>query len=67
MSIADELSRIAEEARRVRARLGELAGACAELRETLGGEPSRTNEQSSGGRDESTTNEEAPRKLQSVS
>ncbi len=35
MSLADELSRIAEEAARTRARLEELSRACAELRKQL--------------------------------
>jgi BMFP domain-containing protein YqiC len=54
MALADELSRIADEAARTRQRLEELSRACAELRAQLSREPS-------------TTNEESPRKLQSVS
>jgi hypothetical protein len=52
MALADELQRIADEAARARQRLEELSRACAELRAQLSKE---------------SANEEAPRKLQSVS
>ena len=39
MSLADELSRIADEAARTRGRLEELSRACAELRKQLAPEP----------------------------
>ena len=41
MSLADELSRIAEEAARTRHRLEELSRACAELRKQLAPEDKR--------------------------
>jgi hypothetical protein len=53
--LADELQQIAEDAARTRRRLDELARACAELRAQLNRHES------------STTTEESPRKLQSVS
>jgi hypothetical protein len=55
MSIAEELQRIAEEAGRLRERLGELSLACAELRHQIAADTSEAD------------NEDAPRKLQSVS
>ena len=55
MSLADELSRIADEAARTRHRLEELSRACAELRKQLGP-------------DDGVTSDEAPtQRLQSVS
>jgi uncharacterized membrane protein YccC len=59
-SLTDELQQIADDAARTRRRLEELARACAELRAQLGRHEPTT---SSG----SGTNEESPRKLQSVS
>ena len=56
MSLADELSRIAEEAARTRARLEELSAACAELRKQLA-----PDEKTKAGDDGST------QRLQSVS
>jgi hypothetical protein len=54
MALADELEQIADEAARARQRLDELARACAELRAQLQ-------------RIEPSTQDDAPRKLQSVS
>ena len=56
MSLADELSRIAEEAAHTRARLEELSRACAELRKQLA-----PDEKTKAGDDGST------QRLQSVS
>jgi hypothetical protein len=56
MSIAEELQRIAEEAGRLRNKLGELSLACAELRRLIAADTSGEAE-----------NEDTPRKLQSVS
>ncbi len=58
MSNADELLRIAEEMGRVRERLVALSRACSELRQRLG-PPTDDNPEKS--------EQEAPRKLQSVS
>jgi hypothetical protein len=55
MSLADELQRIADEAARSQKRLEELSRACAELRQQLS-RPEPT-----------SSSEDTPRKLQSVS
>ncbi len=56
MSVAEELQRIAEEVGRLRAKLGELSLACADLRNQIAADATGEAE-----------NEDAPRKLQSVS
>jgi phage shock protein A len=61
--IADELQRIAEEAQRLRRRLGELSQACAELRTQLSREPADETTNNTA----DTTRQDTPRKLQSVS
>jgi hypothetical protein len=59
-TFADELTQLADDAARARGRLEELARACAELRAQLGRhEPTTANP--------TTTTDDAPQRLQSVS